>query len=1012
MNVMDHHTLTKWQPEPGCRTLFLSEQPTTLLFPFDSSALSFETHQGSALDGPKWSACGPARDPACNHTGLIFLEIAASIRLQQGRLAKDLCANSRVSLHVSGDDFEFDSWHPPHPVGKARDTMHLLESREGIMIGTRLAHYEVTAHLGSGGMGDVYQATDLKLGRSVALKLLPEAFLRDAERTARFEREARVLASLNHPHIAAIHELLQFEQWQFLVLELVEGETLANRLTRGPIPVEETLRIARQIAEGLEAAHEKGIVHRDLKPANIKITPAGNVKVLDFGLAKVRVQEGAVLSNAPTKVTAPAIGTIMGTAAYMSPEQTKGQDADRTSDVWAFGCVLYEMLTGSVAFEGSTVSEIFAGILKGEPDWRRLPGETPEGVRRLLRRCLKKEREGRLHDMADVRIEIDEALASKIDDVVIPRGGSRKERIILLSVLGVVTLIAVWMSVIAFRPIPQPAEMRLEINTPETTTDLDSLAISPDGQQIVFVANSEGRPQLWLRSLDSGSARPLSGTDYASLPFWSPDNRNVGFFADSKLKRIDVKGGVAQIIANAPYGRGGAWNQDGTILFAPSPGAPILRTSPTGGQPVAVTKIAAPQQVGHAFPQFLPDGHHFLYSVIGSPEGRGVFVGRLDGFEANRLVDVEGAVYATGQLLFVRETRLFAQKFDPVGLTISGNPAPLADNLSVQAVSASASGPIVFRPRPSGGAREELTWFDRSGKEMGTINNQTPNLNQGSALSLSPDGKRVAFFGRIDGNVDVWLIELARGVFNRFTLDAADDIFPVWSPDGATIAFSSNRGKTRNQDLYRKPVSNGEEELLLETANPKFATDWSPNSRFLLYFSAEPKTGMDIWALPMEGNRKPFTVVQTGFDERLAQFSPDGKWIAFESNESGRFQIYVQPFVEPDGKREGVPGGKIQISTNGGAQVRWRRDGKELFYIALDGRLMSVPIQFAADSQGLEPGIPTSLFATRVGGALQSFPRNEYLVSPDGQRFLMNTASEQNSPPITVILNWHPERAK
>jgi serine/threonine protein kinase len=672
------------------------------------------------------------------------------------------------------------------------------------MIGTKLAHYEITAHLGSGGMGKVYQATDLKLGRSVALKFLPEAFVQDIERAARFEREARVLASLNHPHIAAIYDLAHFGDARFLVLELVEGETLADRLGQGPVPVQEALQIAKQIADGLEAAHEKGVIHRDLKPANIKITPSGNVKVLDFGLAKVRGDESRAVSNAPTKLTYSVSGTLMGTPAYMSPEQTKGKDADRSTDVWAFGCVLYEMLTGRAVFEGETVSEIFAGILTVEPDWRRLPAETPESIRRLLQRCLRKEQSLRFRDIGDVRIEIEEAGAPQIKSETSRSNAHRKERIILVSVIALLALVAAFTSRLAFRSAPPPSEMRLEITTPPTSND-DSLAISSDGRKVVFVAMSDGRPRLWIRSLDSTSPRPLNGTDYASLPFWSPDNESIGFFADGKLKRIDINGGSAQVVANAPFGRGGAWNRDGTILFAPTPGTPLLRTSLTGGDPKPVTKVLLPQQVGHGFPQFLPDGNHFLYSVAGNPEVAGIYIGQLDGPDTKLLVEANHVAFsvAAGQLLFVRERTLFAQKFDPAGLKLSGTPNVLTDNVGIRAIAASPAGPIVYRSASTSGGRRELIWLDRSGKEIGKVDTQTLAVN--SSSSLSPDGRRVAFFGTLNGNADIWLVELMRGVLNRFTIDPADEIFPVWSPAGDRLVFSSNR-KTRIQDLYRKSV--------------------------------------------------------------------------------------------------------------------------------------------------------------------------------------------------------------
>jgi Tol biopolymer transport system component len=875
------------------------------------------------------------------------------------------------------------------------------------MIGTKLAHYEITKHLGSGGMGDVYQATDLKLDRSVAIKLLPEAFSHDNERVARFAREARVLASLNHPHIGAIYGLEESGGRNFLVMELVGGKTLADQIKRGPIPLDEALGIAKQIAEALEAAHEKGIIHRDLKPGNVMITPSGQVKVLDFGLAKVRHADGhgASLSNSPTMMTADEPGMILGTAAYMSPEQTKGSDADRTADIWAFGCVLYEMLTGRALFRGETIGEILACVLKTDPDWSRLPAETPPGIRRLLRRCLQKDRKLRFHSMTDVRIEIVDAPNEIPADGHSGRAAlGRMRRAGWISALAIVSLIAVVAIVLVFRPVPSGREMRVDISTPPTR-DPQSIAISPDGRKIVFAGIVEGQSRLWLRSLDSASARVLAGTDDALAPFWSPDSRSIGFFTHGKLERLDIDSGSTQILANAGFGRGGTWNREGAILFTPNPGSPILRVAVTGGEPTAVTRVEAPQQFGHAFPQFLPDGRHFLYYVLGSPQAHGVYVGELDQSEPRRLLDADAAaVYASsGHLLFVRQDILFAQEFDPVRLDLAGNPFPVTERMTVQdlsaaALSASGTGSILFRTSLTlSGQRQgqlQFIWFDRAGLKVREAG--SPEVSQAGG-SLSPDGHRVALFRPVGGNVDIWLLETLRGVSNRFTFDTADDIFPIWSPDGARIAFSSNRNGGV-QNLYQKSASGaGSEDLLLATPRGKTLTDWSSDGRFLLYMNAGAKTGFDIWTLPLS-DRNAFPIIDTDFDEQLAQFSPDGTLIAYQSNESGRFEIYLQPFSGPNDK----PAAKLRISTNGGAQARWRHDGKELFYIDLEGRLMAVPIH------GAEPGAPVPLFVTRVSGALQPYPRYEYMVSSDGQRFLVNTMTgEASTSPITLILNWN-----
>jgi eukaryotic-like serine/threonine-protein kinase len=578
-----------------------------------------------------------------------------------------------------------------------------------VTVGTQLGSYEITALLGKGGMGEVWRARDMKLKRDVAIKFLLDELSRDHDRVSRFQREAEVLASLSHTIIAAIYDFQDVDGSRFLVLELVDGETLAERIQRGPLPVNEALEIARSICEALEAAHEKGIVHRDLKPANIKITPEGKVNVLDFGLAKAYEREHAnvSLSNSPTiSMAATNAGLILGTAGYMSPEQASGKTVEKRSDLWAFGVVLIEMLTGHAVFQGETVSHILASVLKDEPDWSALPARTPAPILRLLRRCLEKDRKRRLADASDARLEIEEALAAPVPEAALAGAATRdaSSRLAWIAFAAAV-LVAAGLAWVHFRETPPaaPPEMRTEIITPASNADPGDFALSPDGRQIVFVASGDGPSRLWLRSLATTAAQPLARTEGAEYPFWSPDGRSVGFFADGKLKRLDIGGGAPQVLANVAAARGGTWNADGDILFTPGLAGPLFRVSASGGEAVPVTKLD--QQTFHRFPQFLPDGRQFLFCAQGTPEKAGIYLGSLDSGEMKRLTaaDTTGVYAPSGWLLWERGNTLVAQRLDLKREELAGDPVTVADPVGrgsgcAAAFSVSVTGLIAFQP--------------------------------------------------------------------------------------------------------------------------------------------------------------------------------------------------------------------------------------------------------------------------------------------------------------------------
>jgi serine/threonine protein kinase/roadblock/LC7 domain-containing protein len=877
-------------------------------------------------------------------------------------------------------------------------------------------------------MGEVYRATDTKLKRQVAIKILPPVFAADHDRLARFQREAEVLASLNHPHIAGIYGLEESGGITALVMELVEGEDLSQRIARGAIPIDEALPIAKQIAEALEAAHEQGIIHRDLKPQNIKVRPDGTVKVLDFGLAKAMepaAGSSPSVSMSPTlSLHATQAGVILGTAAYMAPEQAKGRAVDRRADIWAFGAILYEMLSGTRAFEGDDVSDLLANVLKTESDWSRLPAEVPARVRHVIRACLQKNAKQRIGDMQDVRLALEGAFETAASQPVVSLPPLAPRRpLTWIAAFAVAFVAAVALSIPAVRYLRQtpPPETRVDIVTPATGQP-SSFALSPDARQIVFVASDDKASRLWLRSLSTTTAQPLAGTDGATFPFWSPDSKSVGFFAGAALKRLDLGGGAPQILAPVTNGVGGTWNTDGVIVFAPSSTGPLMRVPATGGASVAVTTLG-PQQFGHVNPQFLPDGRRLLFGVFGAADVIGIYLGGLDGSASTRLgAFLSSGVYAPGGwLLWVREGTLTAQKLDVGRSALTGEPVTLADGLAPGsatariAVSVAATGLVAYRTE--GGAQRQLTWFDRSGTARGVVGEPDGSLIQ---PRVSPDGRRVAVVRRVQDNQDLWLLDGARAT--RLTFDPSQELYPVWSPDSTQVVYLSRR--TGIGALFHKLTNGaGMEEQFLSTDQSLTATSWSEDGRFLLYISIDPKTNADLWVMPMSGNaeaRKPFVFLKTPFREAYGTFSPDGRWVAYHSNESGRPEIYVRPFVPPSrdasadrpagtnaGTTTTAAGGQWQVSTTGGILPLWRSDGKELYYLNTDGAMMAAPIK--VNGATVEPGAPVMLFPTRIfGGGADIQLGRQYDVTPDG-RFLVNTLLNEAATPITLLQNWNPD---
>jgi len=865
-------------------------------------------------------------------------------------------------------------------------------------------------------MGAVYRATDTKLNRDVAIKILPDSFANDSDRLARFTREAQVLASLNHPNIAAIYGV----EDRALILELVEGEDL-----KGPLPAATAIDYAHQIAEALEYAHEKGIIHRDLKPANIKVTPEGRVKLLDFGLAKALsggtagATGTADPASSPTlTMTATIAGVILGTAAYMSPEQAHGRDADRRADIWSFGVVLYEMLTGKSAFRGESISDTLASVLKLEPDWTALPPDTPASVRRMLRQCLKKDRRQRLQAIGDARIAIEDREPNETSAIPSP---PRKSRNWLLATLSAAALAGAAVAVVHFREAPAEGPIsRFGIAVPEKTrlSVGSRLAVSPDGRKLAFNADdADGHSRIWVRTLDSMDARPLAGTESASTAFWSPDSRWIGFWADGRIKKIDTAGSAPpQTVCMASESvSSGTWNRDGVILFGSFNALqPVQRVAQSGGKAVPLTVLDHDShEAAHGFPQFLPDGRHYLYMALLADRAGYVvaYAATLDGKEKKRLLEADSQVLyvppatksGEGHLLFLREGTLMAEGFDANRLTLSGEPVSVVEHVwsyrTFGFFSASNNGLLVYRAGGTAKLDGQITWFDRAGTPVGSVGPR----GSFDAIALSPDGSMVAAsqFAVPTGR-DLWLIDVARNVPTRFSFSPAINTSPVWSPDGTRVVFASRRDGPLN--LYVKEAAGTKaEQPLLRSDLLQFPNDWSSDGRYLIYTQTDPVTKNDLWILPMTGEAKPEPFLKTAFNESQGQFSPGTtgqRWVAFISDESGPWQVYVEPFPA------GPSAARIQVSAGlGGSQPRWRADGKELYYISEDNKLMAVDVKL---SPSFQAGTPRPLLEAYVrGGAGFARAIFRYAVARDGKRFLINSdAIEPNSAGLTAVLNW------
>ena len=899
------------------------------------------------------------------------------------------------------------------------------------MIGSNVSHYKVTSKLGEGGMGEVWRAEDTKLGREVALKMLPDVFAQDPERLARFEREARVLASLSHPNIAGIHGIEEVDGKRFLVMELVEGQTLAERIQRGPMPIEEVVRIAKQIAEAVESAHEKGVVHRDLKPANVNITPDGNVKVLDFGLAKALVGDPMSgdnvnhdLSLSPTLTQAmTGLGVLLGTAGYMSPEQARGKPVDRRADIWAFGCILYEMLTGQRLFTGETATDVIGAVVHKEPDLDELSSKVPAQIRRLLERCLQKDANRRLQSIGDARIALQEWLenpeAENVMAEPVPQGWRRWVPWAIAASAAIVAALAI--SGIYGRAGSADSEPVRRFRVTLTDQALhtaagSSVAISPDGRYLAYVTSMGSDRALFLRRMDLfEGTQVVGGANFSApyQPFFSPDGEWLGYVTPRELKKVSVSGGAPVTLAAVELSRGASWGPDGSIVVAPSPNSGLFLVSASGGELQPLTTLdEATGEATHRWPQFLPDRKSVLFTVAASStDYQSAWLEIVDVKTGKRTVVHRGGSYGRyvepGYILYVNDRTLFALPFDLGKKKATGPQLPVLEDIAGNLVEGSAqydvsSGGVILAYLEGAWETEPfaIVAVDRTGRTESLIS----ELGVYGGPSLSPEGDRLALSVLRDDNWDVWIHDLRRDVATRLTFSEGYDADPVWSPDGRWIAFAS--GEQGGTTVYRKRSDgSGQAELVPGAANldsPAFPLDWSPDGEKLL---AQSGAAGDLWVVTIDGSEEPAPFLVTPFGEYNGAFSPDGRWIAYESNESGRTEVYVQAF--PSG------GGKWQISDGGGGQPRWSGDGRELFF-RTDRGVMAAAITGTEDSFRADKAklVFEGIFLGGTDGlSLPGVNFPDFDVTRDGSRFVMFPGELRGAglSSVNLVTGWSQE---
>jgi Tol biopolymer transport system component len=875
--------------------------------------------------------------------------------------------------------------------------------------GTKLGPYEIVSAIGAGGMGEVYKARDTRLDRDVAIKILSAHLSTSEEVRQRFEREAKTISKFSHPHICALYDVGREGDTDYLVMEFLEGESLADRLGKGALPTEQILRYGVEIADALDKAHRQGIVHRDLKPGNVMLTKSG-VKLLDFGLAKPLATAGArPISGASSLATEAQMsqplterGTVLGTFQYMAPEQLEGGEADARSDIFALGAVLYEMATGRKAFTGKSQASLIGSILRDDPPpITEAAPMVPPALNRVVKTCLAKDPEDRFQTAHDVKLQLqwiqEGGSQAGLPAPVVARRKNREKLAWATAAILAVAAAALGFGFWKRTPQPKPT-MRFEIDVPPDVSTIDAPRISPDGRTLAFDAtDSTGKNRIWIRPLNALKAHALAGTEGTRRAFWSPDGKYLAFFADGKLQKVEASGGPPQKICDAPSGADGTWSPEGVILFDGIGNDPIQRVPASGGTAVPIIKPEGAQATQVGWPAFLPDGKHFLYMAIAAKVADSMYrVGSLDSKETTPFAPAQSQItyIEPGYLLFLRDRTLVAQRFDAKALKTLGEPIPIAEQVGTDSVglarfSVSREGTLVYR---TGDVTDRLVWVDRTGKEAETLGDPAQYLNP----DLSPDGRRLAF-DLADARTqhdDIWVRDLARNVNSRLSFSKEGAFGPKWSPDGKRIVY------TVGLDLFERSADGqGAETPLLKSDELKIVSDFSPDGRFMAFYSRSKETGWDIWILPTFGDKKPFPWLKTNFREFRPVFSPDGRYLAYVSDESGRREVYVQSFPGP--------GGKWQVSSAGGDQPRWRGDGKELYFGSPDQKVMAVDVTTGAS---FEAGVPRPLFPVHLDTAAA---RNHYLPSKDGQRFLLvATPARESMTPTTVVLNWMADLGK